>query len=280
MALKHNKKKNSLIIYEQLLTLAARLASQKKQNEFDFILAFTKRHFSPSTNIGKERRILQNMTEVKCSSEEEATVLVSECLEQAKTINSEKLELEKVKLINEISSVIGSDLFKIPIKNYKLFASAQILVNETKNGFVASTPIERTKIKNLLKENFLKEEEVQEPIEMDNITFKILINKFNKRYGSFINEDQKEILSLWIKYLITEDENILRPVLVEKIAKAEKIISKTLSEKSNKAAEYYELLKEAQEQLKSKKIETLNEETIYEVMRFFDVIEDLSGEKK
>jgi RNase P protein component len=276
MALKHNKKKNSLIIYEQLLTLAARLASQKKQNEFDFVVEIAKKHFSPATNIGKEKKILQSLTDSFCRSEQEAISLISECLEEYKVIDSVKLEAEKVGLINEINSKIGADLFKIPIKNYKLFASAQILVNETKNNFAASTPVERNKIKNLLKENFMKKEAPKEDVaQIDSVTYKILVNKFNKKYGSFINEDQKQILSLWIKYLITENEQVLLPVLQEKVTKIKKIVSKALSEKSNKAADYYEDLKEAEEVLKNKKIEVLNESVVYEVMRFYDLCDDL-----
>ena len=253
MALKHNKKKNSLIIYEQLLTLAARLASLKKPTEFDFVISFVKEHFSPSTNIGKERKVLQNLTETRCLDESEANQIISECVEEIKLIDSTQLEKEKVKLINEINLNFGADLFKIPIKNYKLYASAQILMNENRNNFSFSLPKERAKIKNLLKENFLQKTGKEElPYEVDNFTYNLLINKFNKKYGSFINEDQKHILSNWIKYQITENDSTIVPVLKEKVKKLQKTINESLSKKDSKSTEYYELLKEAQISLSKK----------------------------
>lgn len=276
MALKHNKKKNSLIIYEQLLTLASRLGSLKKQTEFDFVVGFLKNKFSSKSNLGKEKKILQNLTESHGLSLEQANELINECIEESKFINFEELEKEKVKLINEINLNFGADLFKIPVKNYKLYASAQILINENKNGFLFSSPQERTKIKNLLKENFVKNIEKEEFVEVDNVTYNILINKFNKKYGSFINEDQKAILSNWIKFLVTEDSNIINSVLKEKIEKLKKVINENLNKKSSKTTEYYELLKEAQIALSRSEIKA-EESFVYEIMRYCDLADELNS---
>jgi protein-tyrosine-phosphatase len=254
---KHNKKKNSCIVYEQLLTLAARLASQKKVNEFDFVVAMTKKHFSPTTALGKERKALQNIVEGGCSSED-ADAIIAEALEEAKSIDPQRLEKEKVALINEIISKIGEDLFKVPIKNYKVFASAQILFNETRNNYHDTTPEERVRAKKVLKENLVKKQLVEEEVEVDNFTYKVVINKFNQKFGPFINEDQKKILSAWIRYLITEDKNVIEPVLKEKIEKIKTVVKSSLKTKGHKASDYYELLKEADE-----------------VMRYCDLVEDL-----
>lgn len=281
MTLKHNKKKNSLIVYEQLLTLATRLASNKKVNEFNFILETIKDFYSPNKMLGREKKILQSITESTTKDEKECDDLISECIKEYSLIDHKKLDLEKVALINKINKHIGSNLFSIPVKKYKVYASAQILFNEQLNGFKSSDPAERVKLKKILKENLsVSVANQQEDVEIDNVTYKILINKFNEKYGPFINEGQKEILKCWLKSLVTEDKSELKSVLQNKISLAKEEVSKFLKSKSAKSSENYELLIEAKQMLSTKNIEddTVTEDFVYEVMRYCDLVEDLKNE--
>lgn len=280
MTLKHNKKKNSLIVYEQLLTLATRLAANKKLDEFNFVLEVIKSFYSPHSNIGKEKKVLQNITEAHLTKEDEREALLSECLKEYERIDQKSLELEKMALINHVSRKIGAELFKLPIKNYKLYASAQIYFNEHSNGFKNSEPSERIKIRTILKENLAKSKDKEVLEEMDNFTYKILINKFNEKYGPFINENQKDILKAWTKSLVSEDKTEIKSVISQKINLIESVVSKSLREKNAKTTEYYELLIEAKQALAEKKNrveEVLTEEFVYEIMRYCDVVEDLKN---
>jgi hypothetical protein len=277
MALKHNKKKNSLIVYEQMLTLAARLAANKKTDEFDFILEVIKSSFGPNKAIGKEKRIFQSITESTLLKDSDAENLIAECLKEYSLIDQEKLELEKVSLINRISKQIGEGLFSIPVKDYKLFASTQIFFNENINGFKNSEPLERLKLKKVLKENLAFVEPKEDNTKIDNVTYKILVNSFNKKYGPSINENQREILKAWTKSLITEDKSEVKNVLSEKIEIVKREVSRALNVKSKKVTDYYELLVEAKQVLGQKVVEdsVITEDFVYEVMRFCDLVEDL-----
>lgn len=278
--LKHNKKKNSLIVYEQLLTLATRLAHNKKVNEFNFVVETVKSFFSPSTALGKEKKILQSVTESKLKTDTDAELLLKECLNEYSVINQRNLELEKVALINRINKQIGPELFKLPVKNYKLYASAQIMVNEHANGFKDSSPTERVKIHTILKENIKAQPVIVEDIEIDNVTYKILINKFNEKYGPHINENQAAILKLWLKSLVTEDFSEVKKEILGKVKMIKEEISKALKVKNSKSSEYYELLMEAKQTLSGyNEDKEINEDLIYEIMRYCDVVEDLKDAK-
>lgn len=278
--LKHNKKKNSLIVYEQLLTLATRLAHNKKVDEFNFVVETVKSFFSPSTALGKEKKILQSVTESKLKTDTDAELLLKECLNEYSVINQRNLELEKVALINRINKQIGPELFKLPVKNYKLYASAQIMVNEHANGFKDSSPTERVKIHTILKENIKAQPVIVEDIEIDNVTYKILINKFNEKYGPHINENQAAILKLWLKSLVTEDFSEVKKEILGKVKMIKEEISKALKVKNSKSSEYYELLMEAKQTLSGyNEDKEINEDLIYEIMRYCDVVEDLKDAK-
>lgn len=274
MALKHNKKKNGRIVYEQLMTLATRLAMEEYISESKHILEIVKEHFAPNTMLGKEKKLFDAILETKISSKTDAEAVLAEALSETRLMNEKKLEQEKINLINRILTEVGKDLFALPIKQFKLIASAQILFNEMRNNFKYSDPQERVKIKNIIVENMNNVPEPKEEYEMDNFTYKILVKKFDQKYFSVMNEDQKEILTGWINFLITEDSEKFKDLLKKKTNKAKGQIDNSLIKQQHKESEYSVMLKEAREQLGKASVGT-SEEDVHQIMRYFDLVEDL-----
>lgn len=273
MSLKHNKKKNGKIVYEQLMMLATRLARTKHIKESSFVLNFVKEHFGSKTMLGKEKKLFDSLLESKTSDDEYAKSVLEETLNELSSINQKKLELEKVNLINEVMKNFGRDVFNIPVEGYKLFSSIQILFNETKNNFKYSTPKERLKIRSVLLEN-MKLVDQEEDFEMDNFTFNILVNKFNEKYSSLMNEDQKDILTNWIDYLLTEDSNKFLGFLQEKIRMARSEIDFALIKETHLKSDYSEMLLGAREKLLDVP-KRVDEENVHQIMQYFDLIEEL-----
>lgn len=278
--LRHNKKRNSYIIYEQLLTLATTMAAKGQRDEAAFVLSFIRENFSLNSEIGKEIKLFESLLNKNQYEKEMAIRVLEETLNEAKNISKQRLDEEKTKLIEKINKFISYDLFDIPVRDYKTMASVQILLNELRDSKFDSTPEERVKIKNNLLERMCTKTEIKESDKVDNLTFSLAISKFNKRYSKLMNEDQKHILSAWTNFLITNDENKMKSVLAEKLDKINKCFSKYLSDGKQKNAEYYPMLKEAKAKLKEYNV-SLTEESVYEIMRCFDIVEDLqSNEEK
>lgn len=272
--LKHNKKKNGRIVYEQLMQLATRLALTNHVQEAKYVLKIVKEYYKPGTMLWKEKKLFDSLLETSIESEEKAESIMIETLTEARSINYNKIEKERVNLINAIMDRIGKDLFSIPVKEYKLIASTQILFNEVNNNFKYSIPKERVKIKKMLVENMSKNQEIEESYEMDNFTYKILVQKFNEKYSPFINEDQKDILIGWIDYLLNEDQNKFSNLLKEKMLKAKSEIDISLIKEEHQDSEYFEMLKEAKSELKKEEIH-LNEDFVHKIMRYYDLVDDL-----
>lgn len=277
--LRHNKKRNSYIIYEQLLTLATTLAAKGKKDEANFTLSFIRDNFSLSSEIGKEIKLFESLLNKKGYKKELASEILNEAFVESKNISPVKIDQEKTKLIENINKHISYDLFDIPVKEYKTMASLQILLNESRNSSCESTPEERVKIKNSLLERMCESNEKKEEDKVDNLTFSLMINKFNQRYAKLMNEDQKHILSAWTNYLITNDEQKMTTVLEEKVQKIKSCFEKSSKQKSQKETEYYPMLKEAFENVKNYKT-SLSEDGVYEVMRYFDIVEDLQNNEE
>lgn len=275
--IKHNKKKNVSIVYEQLMTLAARLVAQKNLKEYNFVMNFIRENFSQNSSIAKERKIVSSLVEGSCNSET-VNDLFNECYSQIKSLSVKNLEVEKNRFIRNVLKEFGADIFNIPIKDYKLFASAHVLLMEELNGYKNSTPEERMKFKKVIKENLLKEKVKEEVGNIDNFTYKVLVSKYNKKYADTLNEHQKDLIKSWIKFVVSEEESGLLNKLNEKKNLIQEKIKVSLKNKEHKVSDYYELLKEAQDSLQKKNFNTVNEDNIYEMLKYMDLLEDLSLE--
>lgn len=276
MSLKHNKKRNSFIVYEQLISLTTRLAAAGNKKEASVVVDFIKEHFGPNTEIGKEYKLLETILSPGGYTKDQAEKIIQESLEQAKTLSERKLTKEKTKLIEDINKKLTKDLHKIPLKNYKAAASAQILLNESRNKKIQTSPIERVKIKNILVEKISHPRQTEADEKIDNITFAVLCSKFNQRYSKLMNENQKEILASWSTFLIDRDEAKATKNLNKKVQELKTSLSAHMSSKKHRKAEHEPLLKEAYSKLVHSNFE-LNENSIYEVMRYFDLVEDLDN---
>jgi hypothetical protein len=274
--LRHNKKRNSYIIYEQLLSLTTRLAAQGCQEEAKHIVGFIKQYFHPSTEIGKEFKVLESLIG-KASTKEEAEKILEESLSQSKVLNFDKLNKEKSVLIEQINKKISPKLFDMPVKEYKAMASAQILINEVKDNFANTTPGERVKIKNFLTERMSEKTPEIQTEKIDNFTFAVLVNKFNKKYAQLMNEDQRELLSAWSNFVIESKEEKINTVMESKVQKLKESLSSHISKNSQE--DFKELLFEAYGKLSSSTFEA-NENSLYELMRYFDLVEELNNVQK
>lgn len=278
--LKHNKKKNTAIVYEQLLSLMSRLVVEGNKKEAYDILEIVKKYFNKNTNIGKEKILFESLLKSKNTNEENAKSILKECLLQAKNIPYAMLEKEKNSLIQEISKTLSSKLHDISLRNYKKLASIQILFNEERNSYRHTKPEERVKIKNiLLKEMSFPLKEKKEKLEIDNFTYRILTDKFNKKYAKIMNETQKEILKGWTSFLIKENDDF-RVLLSKKVKDIKNKISFYSKDSIFEKSEFKPMLKELRDKINYDFSNEVNEDSVYTIMRCYDLIEDLETVKK
>lgn len=277
MAIKHNKKKNTSIVYEQLMIVMANLLAENKHEEFELVKNLVLKHFNKHSNLFREKRIFDSLISFKNEDLRVAEKFLDECLVESSLISPSELENEKVSLINEIINKLGFEIFNIPVKSYKLRASAQFMLNEMRNNLKYSSPEERLKLKLYLVENIKKQEKINKPIEkIDNLTMKILKDKYIKKYSSILNENQQKILVKWNEFLATQRKDELICFLNEEYKNIYKNLDFYI--KKNLQNSNIDLLKEAREQTKNVKLVDANEKNIYETMRYWDIIEDLTTE--
>jgi pantothenate synthetase len=114
--IKHNKFKNSGIIFELLIR---QIASDTLSGKDSLALDLVKKYFS-KTELAKEHKLYQALIGTKALSEGKAESLINVTLELSSRLNKSAIRKEKYNLIKEIRDSYNiEDFFKAKINNYK-----------------------------------------------------------------------------------------------------------------------------------------------------------------
>ena len=205
--LKHNKKRNTGLLYEFFSRYIAKAVLENRDNDITKAKSLLKKHFNPNTDISKELKLFKALMESKINSREQAVYLISRVRESVKYQSQARLELEKTGLIHEINSNLNGDLFfEESISNYKQLGTIQVLLNTWRDELLKENAIgETVSLEEKLIESLLenkKEENIQEALNMttgdvDRLVVNLMTEKVNKKY-SHLNEEQKEVIRLYV----------------------------------------------------------------------------------
>jgi cell division FtsZ-interacting protein ZapD len=239
----HNKKRNVGLVYEFLVQKLTKATIENNEKEISLIKKIVKENFSKQSELVKELKLFKQILNSSFSSSEIASKFLEEIKKEVKTINSSKIELEKTNLIHEINKNLNTDglFFNQYVENYKELATVQTLFNFWRG------PILESKLNILvLEDNLISFLTSNRPVKLQPIDLKenlsidtklvakIMHQKFEEKYSSLFDADQKSILNAFI----IDDKKHLLEVLLET---KQKIVSQIKNKKN-----YKELLKEVQ----------------------------------
>lgn len=203
MAKIHNKKRNVGVIYEVLVRYIAECMVEKKIDEKRIASRILKKYYSQGTEIFKEYRLFKSLVETTVSTDIVANSILIESKKAVKTFNEKKLNKEKSSLIREINYQLGTDkIYNIRIDDYKLYATIQTCLNEWKKP-VADNLVLLAEYENRLVNKLISLKESPNPYfdkmkDVDNFVVKLMAEKFNERYSSSLDEDQRSLLKNYV----------------------------------------------------------------------------------
>ena len=210
--IKHSKFKNTGVLFELLvrqITLEV-LNGDKTENAKKIVKEF----FSQGTELNKELRLYELLLKEKYSSENRAEKFVDTVVQAHTKINETKLAKEKYNLIKEISSKFDIEQFlSSPISNYKVLASIYKIFEarrsenyDIKDIFnskitlienIISKPVKVVNEKKAVENKKLMETYTQQEKDLRLLTYKILVETFNKKYTN-LDDKQKSLLKEYI----------------------------------------------------------------------------------
>jgi hypothetical protein len=284
MPIKHSKYRNTGILFELLVR---QTTADLLNNQDSKAVKILKKHFT-NTELGKEYSMYSAFVTSPKLSEAKAEILISTILEQYKRLNHETLSKAKYNLIKEIKKNYNlQDFFKAKIENYKPYASVYTIF-ESQNSPVSDTKqivlnkinllehLSEESIKNVEASQAMVQELMQEDKEIRILTYKLLVEKFNKKYQN-LSERQKRILKEYVASI--SDSTNLRTFLNSKIKEIKSELTEEISKVSDKVTKI-----KAQEILKFvkplKEGITIKDETITGILQYYDLIDELKSASK
>ncbi len=229
MKINHNKKRNVGIIYEMLLKTISKNLVEGNEDKAKIAKSILKKYYKNGTEVYKEHRLFDALIKTNEVSEGVANRILETAKDAAQNHDYQKLHFEKSKMIKEINYKLDrKDFYNQKIKNYRNFATVQNMLNIWRSEKVAdlkSLVLYESKVRNILMSEVKNDilENHKNP-SIDNLTVKIMMEKFNSKYSTLLNEEQRDIIKSYI--FSSKDEDYL-------IEKAEKIKKMTLKNIKN-----------------------------------------------
>ena len=286
--IKHSKFKNTGVLFELLvrqITLEV-LNGDKTENAKNIVREF----FAPATELNKELRLYDLLLKEKYNSETKADRLVETVCEAHTKLNYIKLSKEKYSLIKEISNKFELEQFlSSPITNYKVLASIyKVFESKREENYdikdifnskitlienITSKPTQKVQPQD---EKKLIENYKQQDKDLRLLTYKILVETFNKKYTN-LDESQKNLLKQYINN-ITNTTKFKDYISVElpKIVSELKSIKENIGDKVTtiKLSETISVL----EKLKLGK--TISDNQVSSIMLSYELIKELKSKLK
>jgi len=206
MKIKHSKYKNTGILFELLVR---QIASDTVSGKDSAAIGVVKKYFG-KTELTKEHKLYQALITSKALSEGKAESLINSVLDISSRLNRTALRKEKYNIIKEIRSHYDiEDFFKSKISNYTQYAAVSNLI-EAHGSLEFIEPSQVIDNKVTLLEHItrkevnvedVKDRVLEEYSKMDSgtriLAYKMLLEKFNEKYGDLIPA-QKSVLKEYI----------------------------------------------------------------------------------
>lgn len=283
--IKHNKIKNSGILFELLTRqlTADIIIGVEKSKAHELI----EKYFSKDTELVKEYLLYNTILRYKTPDKDKAKDFISEVLKSKKSnIDEKKLNREKYNLVKEIKESYDEDgFFNNKINNYKLYASIYKLFKHNELEYKDS-PGTITESKYNIIDNIcnvtpantdVESDEVLEEYKKQNqdlrlLAYKVMVDKFNNKYSTNLNENQSKLLKEYINNISSSKSlnNFMEkeiPIITDKLKKGILgIKSKAINIKVNEVCKQLD-------KINDNKI--IEENHVYAVMNSYELIEKL-----
>jgi hypothetical protein len=284
MKIKHSKYKNTGILFELLVR---QIASDTMANKDSSAINLVKKYFN-KTELAKEYKIYQILTSSNALNETKAEIFINATINASSRLNKSILRKEKYNLIKEIRENYNiEEFFKAKINYYTQYAAIYNLVeSHNSSEFIEPNQIINNKI--TLLEHITRKEVnkadvtdrvLEEYAKMDKgtriLAYKMLLEKFNEKYGDMSNA-QKSVLKEYINN-ISNTVKLREFVNESYIAIKSQIttLSKTVVDKTTqiKLTEIVNLLKPLD------KNQNVKDDNIIALLQFHQLIDELKSVK-
>tara|TARA_R110002072_G_scaffold48518_5_gene132724 strand:+ start:1426 stop:2250 length:825 start_codon:yes stop_codon:yes gene_type:complete len=191
MRLRHNKKRNTAFLYEILVKHFAIASLKKQADRANIIKSVIKEFFYKNKPLSKDFTLYKNLYEFEKVDSYTAHFLIQESKREYARLDRKVIFNEQTRLINWINKNLGRDSFNVFVPNYKTLATISQIFNQD------GTPKQRVILEKKLMSIVMAAPSVNKQSNMepmDQIVYRAVIERFNRKYGDQLLEEQKTLI--------------------------------------------------------------------------------------
>jgi len=281
MKIKHSKFRNTGLIYELLIK---QIAADTLENKPSSAIKILKKFYSGKSFLAKEYKLYEYISKNKGIGREKAETVVSTITEISRKLDQASLKNQKYTLIAEIKKNYDLDhFFSAKVRDYKAFAALYCLLEAQNNSELVDPQVfvdnkttilehltEKEQDKNKVRQSLIEEYGTYEK-DLKLLTYKILLEKFNKKYENLLPE-QKNILKEFITSV--DSTSKLRDFVNEELEKVYKEIIKLVPSVEDEIVKI-KLQEVANNIAPLTKKEKVNDDTLALLMQYYELIKEI-----
>jgi len=280
---KHNKIKNTAILYELLSRqITVDVLNDTKSPKS---VKLFKEFFNKNTELGKEYELYSILLEKKYKNDSHASQLVEAVVKSRRKLSNRRLSNEKFNLIKTIKENYDiKEFFNTRLPNFKVMASIYKLF-ETETGREDFGPVEKTDSVITITEHIIQssikrdknsimvEEFKGQEKDLRLLSYQLLVDKFNEKYST-LNENQKNLLKEYINNV--SNTNSLKEFVDNEVVKIKKAL-KALLPKVNDDITKIKLTEVISHTDNAVKGKIVKDKHVVALMRYYELIKELKS---
>lgn len=281
--MRHNKKRNSALLYEFLIRHISKSLVAGKKEDAQKAVALSKKYFSEGSPLRKELNLFSAVLGNTVKSKEAARRVVEAICSSAAQLNARVLDEQKSKLIKDINYTLNEEEFydaKIP--NYTVYASIQTLLNEARNKNKTLQIVDKVKLEESVADHLTRTPVIKEnPLTINpnysNTVYNFLMQRFHKKYEGKLNEAQKNILTQYSLYLISNKKEVLAETVKKEINHVKLSLSNIKDSDIKNDKDLMEKLNECTKKFSSFALAEITEQKILELLQYLKLVEEIES---
>ena len=280
---KHNKIKNTAILYELLsrqITVDVLNGTEGPKSVTIF-----KEFFNKKTEMGKEYELYSILLEKKYKNDSHASQLVEAVVKSRRKLSNRRLNNEKYNLIKTIKENYDiKEFFNTRLPNFKIMASVYKLFG-TETGKEDFGPVQRTDSVITISEHIVQntnkahsssslvKEFSEQKKDLRLLSYQLLVDKFNSKYKS-LNENQKNLLKEYINNV--SNTNSLKEFIDNEVVKIKRALKALLPKVNDKITKIKltEAIDYTDEATKGK---IVKDKHVVALMRYYELIKEIKN---
>jgi len=192
MKTRHNKKRNTAFVYEALIREATVAIMKGDTERRDKTISVIKKHFNSDSLLSEDLECYRSLYSNQGIEQEMGERLIKEVRLAKRLIDTQGLFNQQTELINDINKELSSDIFNNFVPNYKSLATIDQIFS------LKTTPKTRVMLEQNIIQQMSKSTPNAEQAQIDALTYKSFVKKFNEKYDDALLSEQKELLNHYI----------------------------------------------------------------------------------